>query len=397
MKKRNLYFVDTFSESLFKEGEELCGDMVSVIRRPLATTLVLADGMGSGVRANMLATLTSRIVSTMISGNADIEDCVETISKTLPVLKERDIAYSTFTIVQVEHTGHVYIAEFDGPEVVILHNGVLDEPEKTVRQIEDKIILECRFEAEPGDMIVAFSDGVINAGYGEILNYGWERVNVMEYIQRSYKSDISAREMTRALMNVCEGLYRGEPGDDVTVACIRLMKRNTTRIMVGPASTPDKDKEEVEKLMYASGKKIVCGGTTSEIVARILGEELHTNQDYTGEDVPPVGYIKGIDLVTEGLVTLTAAEHLIERYLSECNSSLRPAQCVQLNGEDGASQLVRMLIDESSDIVFMIGEANNPAYKTGELGLDLDMKIRVVYSIVEKLQNLGKNIMMERY
>ena len=125
---QNMYFVDTFNESLFKKGEELCGDMVSVIRRPMATTLVLADGMGSGVRANMLATLTSRIISTMISGNAAIEDCVETISKTLPVLSERDVAYSTFTIVQVEHTGEVYIAEFDGPEVVILRDGVLDEP-----------------------------------------------------------------------------------------------------------------------------------------------------------------------------------------------------------------------------------------------------------------------------
>lgn len=394
---QNMYFVDTFNESLFKKGEELCGDMVSVIRRPMATTLVLADGMGSGVRANMLATLTSRIISTMISGNAAIEDCVETISKTLPVLSERDVAYSTFTIVQVEHTGEVYIAEFDGPEVVILRDGVLDEPDKTEKIIEGKTVLECRFDAEPGDMIIAFSDGVINAGDGEILNYGWERVNVMEYIQRTYKDGMSAREMTRNLMNVCNGLYKEEPGDDVTVACIRLMERTSTRVMVGPASSPEKDENEVNRLIRASGNKIVCGGTTSKIVARIMGNELSVKQGSFDAEVPPIGYIQGIDLVTEGLITLSAAEKLLDRYLSEYNASLRPDKCVDLSENDGASMLVRMLVDESSDIIFMIGEANNPAYKSGDLGLDLDMKIRLVYSIIEKLQKLGKNISVERY
>ena len=393
----NIYFVDTFSESLFKKDEELCGDMVSVIRCPMATTLVLADGMGSGVKANMLATLTSRIISTMISGNANIDDCVETISKTLPVLSERDVAYSTFTIVQVEHNGAVYIADFDGPEVVILRDGVLDEPKKSVRMIEDKTVFECRFEAEPGDMIITFSDGVINAGYGDILNYGWERVNVMEYIQRTYREDMSAREMTRNLMNVCNGLYKGEPGDDVTVACIRLMRREGTRVMVGPASSPEKDEGEVNKLICASGNKIVCGGTTSEIVARIIGKELHIKQGDLNGDVPPIGYIQGIDLVTEGLITLSAAEKLLDRYMDEYRNSLRPDKCVDFKADDGASKLVRMLVDKSSDIIFMIGEANNPAYKTGDLGLDLDMKIRVVYSIAEKLKELGKNITLERY
>ena len=155
MKNSNFY-IDTYSESLLKKGEELCGDMVNVIRRPDETILVLADGMGSGVKANILATLTSKIISTLMSGDAGIDECVETISETLPVCRERGIAYSTFTIVRVKHDGEVYTAEFDGPEFVMLRNGVLDEPEKKMRVIGGKEVWESHFTAEPEDMIISF-------------------------------------------------------------------------------------------------------------------------------------------------------------------------------------------------------------------------------------------------
>ena len=134
----NDYYVATYSESLKKIGEELCGDMVNVIRKPDETILVLADGMGSGVKANILATLTSKIISTLMSGDADIDECVETISETLPVCSVRGIAYSTFTIVRVRHNGEVYTAEFDGPEFVMLRDGILEEPDKEMRVISGK-------------------------------------------------------------------------------------------------------------------------------------------------------------------------------------------------------------------------------------------------------------------
>ena len=242
---RNRYYADVYSESLFKKGEELCGDMVNVIRKADETVIVLADGMGSGVKANILSTLTSKIIATMISGDADIDDCVETISKTLPVCSERGIAYSTFTLIRVKHNGDVYTAEFDGPEIVIVRDGVLDEPEKAMRVIEGKEVWECTFKANPGDMIVGFSDGVIHAGIGRLVNLGWQRVNVMEFIQRKYYDGISSREMTRDLIGICNDLYEGEPGDDTTVAVVRIIPRTETRIMVGPAASPEMDEKEV--------------------------------------------------------------------------------------------------------------------------------------------------------
>ena len=304
----NNYYVETYSESLRKKGEELCGDMVNVIRKPDETILVLADGMGSGVKANILATLTSKIISTLMSGDADIDECVETISETLPVCSVRGIAYSTFTIVRVKHNGEIYTAEFDGPEFVMLRDGVLEEPEKEMRVISGKEIWESHFTAKPGDMIISFSDGVIHAGIGRLINLGWKRVNVMEFIQRNYRPHISARVMTKDLVSVCDHLYEGEPGDDTTVAAVHIMPRTTTRVMVGPASSPDMDAKQVRDLILTSGKKVVCGGTTSKIVARELGQRIDVELKYYDEEVPPTAHIEGIDLVTEGILTLSAAE-----------------------------------------------------------------------------------------
>ena len=394
---KNNYYIDTYSESLLKKGEELCGDMVNVIRKPDETILVLADGMGSGVKANILATLTSKIISTLMSGDADIDECVETISETLPVCSVRGIAYSTFTIVRVKHNGEVYTAEFDGPEFVMVRHGVLDEPEKTMRVISGKEVWESHFIAEPDDMIISFSDGVIHAGIGRLINLGWKRVNVMEFIQRNYRPNMSARTMTRDLLDVCDHLYEGEPGDDTTVAAVRIMPRSTTRVMVGPASSPEMDAAQVRSLLMTSGKKIVCGGTTSKIVARELGKDISVELKYYDEDVPPIAYLEGIDLVTEGILTLSAAERLLKAYLDEYESNVRSENSVDLSKKDGASKLVRMLVQDCTDIVFMMGQANNPAHQNMDAPVSLNIKVRIVQSMAEMLERLGKHSEVEYY
>lgn len=395
--RNNEFYVDIYSQSLLKKGEELCGDMVNVIRRPDETILVLADGMGSGVKANILATLTSKIISTLMIGNAGIDECVETISETLPVCRERGIAYSTFTIVRVKHNGEVYTAEFDGPEFVMLRNGVLDEPEKEMRVIGGKEVWESHFFAEPEDMIVSFSDGVIHAGIGRLINLGWKRVNVMEFIQRNYDRKMSSRTMTRNLLEVCNHLYEGEPGDDTTVATVRIMPRTTTRVMVGPASSAEIDGEQVRRLMAASGKKIVCGGTTSKIVARELGKKIDVDLKYYDDDVPPTAYIEGVDLVTEGILTLSAAEKLMEACQKEYGSNVKSSGPVNLEKKDGATKLVKMLVQDCTDIVFMMGQADNPAHQNIDAPINLSIKVRIIQHMAELLEQMGKKSVIEYY
>ena len=393
----NNYYVETYSESLRKKGEELCGDMVNVIRKPDETILVLADGMGSGVKANILATLTSKIISTLMSGDADIDECVETISETLPVCSIRGIAYSTFTIVRVKHNGEIYTAEFDGPEFVMLRDGVLEEPEKEMRVISGKEIWESHFTAKPGDMIISFSDGVIHAGIGRLINLGWKRVNVMEFIQRNYRPHISARVMTKDLVSVCDHLYEGEPGDDTTVAAVHIMPRTTTRVMVGPASSPDMDAKQVRDLILTSGKKVVCGGTTSKIVARELGQRIDVELKYYDEEVPPTAHIEGIDLVTEGILTLSAAEKRMKEYLDEYEDNVRKKEILDLDKKDGATKLVRLLVEECTDVVFMMGQANNPAHQNLDAPVSLNIKVRIVQNIATMLEKLGNHAEVEYY
>ena len=393
----NNYYVETYSESLRKKGEELCGDMVNVIRKPDETILVLADGMGSGVKANILATLTSKIISTLMSGDADIDECVETISETLPVCSVRGIAYSTFTIVRVKHNGEIYTAEFDSPEFVMLRDGVLEEPEKEMRVISGKEIWESHFTAKPGDMIISFSDGVIHAGIGRLINLGWKRVNVMEFIQRNYRPHISARVMTKDLVSVCDHLYEGEPGDDTTVAAVHIMPRTTTRVMVGPASSPDMDAKQVRDLILTSGKKVVCGGTTSKIVARELGQRIDVELKYYDEEVPPTAHIEGIDLVTEGILTLSAAEKRMKEYLDEYEDNVRKKEILDLDKKDGATKLVRLLVEECTDVVFMMGQANNPAHQNLDAPVSLNIKVRIVQNIATMLEKLGKHAEVEYY
>ncbi|MDD6255007.1 MAG: SpoIIE family protein phosphatase [Eubacteriales bacterium] len=392
------FSIDTYSMSMNKKGEELCGDMVNVIYTPSKSVVVLADGMGSGVKANILATLTSKIIATMLAGGASIIDCVDTITDTLPVCSERGIAYSTFTIIEVGSEGGVYTAEFDGPELIIIRDGVIDENmDKHMRVINGKNIWECYFRAQPDDMIVTFSDGVIHAGIGQLLNLGWRRENVVEFVQRNYRKKMPARDMTRTLMGICDDLYEGEPGDDTTVTTVRIVPQTETRVLVGPPASRDDDRRVVDILMSASGKKIVCGGSTSQLVARELGRPLRGDTKYYSEDVPPIAYIDGVDLVTEGVLTLTAAETLMEKYLHEVETGQKPGKYVDLEKEDGATKLVKLLADSTTDITFMLGQANNPAYNKSDPRLGLDVKMRIVTSIAEKLEKLGRKIKLEEY
>jgi serine phosphatase RsbU (regulator of sigma subunit) len=215
-------YIDASYESLNKFNEELCGDKVEIIRNRDSVIVVLADGLGSGVKANILATLTSKIIGTMLTEGASVDEAVETIVNTLPVCRERGIAYSTFSILQVFYSGKAYLAEFDNPSMIRLKKGVFVDVERENRAINGKRILESRFSVSPGDLFVMMSDGVIHAGIGSTLNMGWQWENVRDYIAKTYRPDMSARNMSKLLISACDNLYSRMPGDDATAVAIKI-------------------------------------------------------------------------------------------------------------------------------------------------------------------------------
>lgn len=374
--------------SLNKAGEELCGDNVQIYSDGENTTVVLADGMGSGVKANILSMLTSKILCTMVANEISIEDCVETILETLPVCKVRGVAYATFTVVHIDKTGKGVMFEFDNPPAIYYHEGKSADFERTELTVLGKKVYKSDLALQEGDVIVFMSDGVIHAGIGMLLNFGWQRPEVKEFLERTVTPRMTAKAVACLLAGACNDLYMDKPGDDTTVAAIKLRKSLQVSIMVGAPVNKDMDDYCVEKLMSYEGKKAVCGGTTSQIVARHLGTKVDTVLDFVDKDIPPIGHIDGIDLTTEGVITLRRLLELAEKYNS--TSDLSPKY---YDKKDGASLLANLLFEQATKVNFLVGQSANIAHKG--LPIDITMKLKLVEKLAENLRKMGKQVEIE--
>lgn len=348
------------------------------------TTLVLADGLGSGVKANILSTLTSKILCTMIADGADIEDSVSTLVSTLPVCKERELAYSTFTVVRLDDSGRGRMIEFDNPEAVYYSGGKCADIERTERILFGKKVYESELNLKVGDMIFIFSDGVVNAGEGMILKNGWMRPQIKEYLEKNVTPDTSASAAACRLGGACYDLYVEKPMDDTTVAAVKLRGRKKVNVMVGPPVDKENDDIYLDRFISADGGKIVCGGTTAHIVANYLKKEIDTGFDIIDTAVPPISAIDGIDLVTEGVLTLKKVKEMSDMYISHTDLTAKT-----FGGKDGASLFMQAVFEMATDIVFFVGQSVNTAHDNT---VDTTVKLKLVEAIADNLKKAGKKI-----
>lgn len=368
-----------------KNGEELCGDSVESCVNGDFTTLVLADGLGSGVKANILSILTSKILCTMVSNDIPMEECIETMIQTLPVCKEREVAYSTFSVVHVNNQGEGFLFEFDNPQAIYYHAGkCIDFPREELN-ILGKKVYRTKLQLAVDDIVIVMSDGTIHAGIGMILNFGWQRNDIIDYLNRTIKKDMSARCVACLLTSACNDLYLDKPGDDTTVAAVRIRKKEVVDIMVGPPVDKTKDDFYVNRFLSGKGKKVVCGGTSSLIVARYLDKEIETSFSFPDIDVPPIAKIEGIDLTTEGVLTLRKMVSLSEKYI--LSNDLTPKYFTK---QDGASLLADMLFEKATHINFYVGQSINSAHQN--LPIDITMKLKLVETIAKNLKKAGKEV-----
>ncbi len=386
-------YIETSWGSLNKHDEELCGDMVETIKKGSDTFMVLADGLGSGVKANILASLTSKIVITMLSEGADVSDVIETMISTLPVCSERLIAYSTFSFIHIKENGEAHIVEFDNPDMVILRDSQALYLPREEYTVAGKKIRETHIQLLPNDFCITFSDGVIHAGVGKLLNLGWEHANVVDYLEKQFQKDATAYTMQNHLLQACNSLYMESPGDDTTVAVCKVRTPNVAYVMVGPPVSNSDDERLVSQLLSYDGSKIVCGGTTSQIVSKISKRELKIMLNYITPDVPPIGRIDGIDLVTEGVITLGKCFEIMKRYE---NSTVGRDNALN-SKNDGASLLAQTLINKCTGAKFFVGRAVNPAHQNPNLPINLNLKLRLVNDIADCLVRLGKTVEIEFY
>lgn len=389
--------VDIAYRSLNKFSEELCGDKVEILRTGNSNIMILADGMGSGVKANILATLTSKILGTMFLNGATLEECVETIVETLPVCQVRQVAYATFSILQVFHNGDAYLVEFDNPGCIFIRDSRLMPVPSNIREIEGKKINECRFQVQQGDALILMSDGTIHAGVGSLLNFGWLWEDIAAYAVRQYGRTISAMRLAAAISQACDELYQYRPGDDTTVACMRIISVKPVHLMTGPAEYPADDEGMVHGFMGGDEgtKYIVCGGTSASIVSRVLQKQLEVSLEYSDEDLPPMAYIEGVDLVTEGVLTLNRVLNLIKLYNK--NDSVSETFFQELDKENGAAKVAKVLIEDCTELHLYVGKAINEAYQNPGLPFDLGIRQNLVEQLKTAVEQMGKQVTVTYY
>lgn len=383
------YFVDFAYGSLFKYKEELCGDKVEFYSDDDIFVMALADGLGSGVKANILATLTSKIGVTMLKEKMKLDDVVETISRTLPISPTLNIAYSTFTLIRVDQGGMAYIAEFDNPLVIFLRGGDFLKLHWNERIIYKKRIRETSIQLKHNDNLILISDGYKFAGKNGNWIKPWTYEDTCHYIKKCYLKEMNAKEMTNNILDLFNELYYYEPIDDTTVATLKIIRDKKVVLLSGPPVDKSRDSEIVNKFKNARGKKIICGGTTARIVSRELKKSYKPGK-IVDKDIPPVGYIEGVDLVTEGVITLQKATSILEHILNTTDYEV-------LYKEDGSSKLAKMLYEDSLHIKLMVGKSVNQTNQILELSNKLSNKVDILNHLKDVLIKLGKIVDIEYF
>lgn len=369
-------------------GEELCGDHIDVIEQEdNATVIVLADGLGSGVKASILSTLTSKIISTMMAAGLSLEDCVETIAATLPICSVRGVAYSTFTIIRLVHNEEAEVIQYDNPLMILLRDGENYDYPKTEMNIGGKTIYRSRIPLQEDDIFIAMSDGCPHAGIGTAYNFGWKRKDIIDYMKPLYYVGYTAKTLSSILLDEVYRLYGGKPGDDATVCTVKVRKRQPMNLLFGPPSNPDDCNKMMALFFSKEGKHIVCGGTTSSIAAKYLGKAIRPTLEFIDKEVPPIAHLDGVDLVTEGVITVNKVCEYARDYLGD--NTLYEKWSVS---RDGASLICRLLFEEATDINFFVGRAVNPAHQNPDLPINFNIKMNLVTELSDCLRKMGKRI-----
>jgi hypothetical protein len=379
---------DISYKSINHVGELLCGDHVDIVhQKDGSTVIVLADGLGSGVKASILSTLTSKIISTMISEGLPVEECVRTIAQTLPVCSVRGVAYSTFTILHLVRNETAELVQYDNPHVILIRDGRSYDYPKTEYNIDGKRIFRSRIRLRERDVFVAMSDGCPHAGIGTAFNFGWKREDIADFMADMSLAGHTAKALCALLIEECDRLYGGKPGDDATACVVCVRRRTPMNILFGPPASRDDCSRMMGLFFSKEGKHIICGGTTASIAGKYLNKPVTPLPAAGNSDVPPISKLDGVDLVTEGIITFSRVVEYARDFLAD-NTHYEKWNFQS----DGASQIARLLFEEGTDIHLFVGQAINPAHQDPRLPINFSIKMNLVKELTACLEQMGKRV-----
>lgn len=378
------FYIEVGSAQRSHVGERTCGDVFisEKVKEEGRTVVVLSDGMGHGVKANLLATLTATMALNFTKEHKDVQKIADIIMNTLPVCSERKISYATFTIIDIEKDGQTTILNYDNPDAIIMRADEVVQPEWHTKVLEndDNIAKEIKastFKMQKEDRIIIMSDGITQSGLGKgkyLLGWGFENVReaLVNHVQEQI--GISAAKLSSLIVNKAHANDGYQAKDDSSVVVVYCRDPRRLLICSGPPFEKEKDTELADIVKSFEGKKILCGGTTADIISRELNIEIEDNLEFDDPDLPPISYMKGIDLVTEGILTLSKTSGILEQYSPNYDLAKGPADLI-----------VKQII-ESDEIHFVIGTAINIAHQDPNLPVELEIRRTVIKKIARMLE-----------
>ncbi len=383
-------FLDIHQSSLNKYGEELCGDQARVVKTPAAVNIVLSDGLGSGVKANILANLTAEIIATMLREEIGLQEIIDTVIRTLPVDKARRIAYATFSILTIDTTSYAFRSiHFDSPQPFWIHENRLRSLEAHEEKMLERTVTTGAGVLEMGDFIGLASDGVLYAGPGKSMDLSWDWQAVGGYIEELFTRRVyTAHSIANSLMTVTNQRYQFRPGDDASFIGVLRRQRHTLMVFTGPPLDTGFDYVPVDRFLEFPGRKVICGGTTANIVAAYLKAKVETDMSSQTGEIPAIGRLPGVDLVTEGIITLAAVLDALKR----CEG-----QAERLEPGHNAVYLLASELLQADAIEFIVGQSINPAYQNPLLPKDISIRKYLVERLAETLEKYHKDVQIEYY
>lgn len=381
-------FYEVFPYSLIRHGEEVCGDHVKIFRAPGKTMAVLSDGLGSGIKAAILARLTTEIIVTMLQASAPLQEVLATVTGTLPTCRVRGLAYATFAILQIEHqTGQFQLVSFDSPPPVLLKNREPHRLEPRPVTLGDKSLLVSEGVLHDGDFLGLMSDGVLYADKTPVMNPNWDWNEIAACLATAAKAGRgSAQGLVQAVMQKTRRRYGDCVGDDATFVGVLARKPRRLMVFTGPPTEKKRDEACVDRLLRFDGRRVVCGGTTANIVAEYWGEPVRTEERTAREGIPPIASLPDIDLVTEGILTLARTLEILKE--SQGNSRRLPVD------RNGAVLLARELL-RADTITILAGESVNPYYQNPQLPRTISIRRSLVTQIADLLSHHHKEVTLE--
>lgn len=383
MSKEN-YYIEIASCNEKKFGYNVCGDVFlsSKIKQESKTIGVLSDGLGSGIKANVLATMTASMALNFSMLNEPVERTAKTIMNTLPIDADRKINYATFTILNIDSDGETKIAEYDNPPFYLIRNGELISVESVKTTIDsngkEKIISQYHFNAKKEDRIVLVSDGITQSGIGSVnMPFGWGEQNVGAFLIEQVKNNtkISARDLAKKILDKAK-LHDGlKLKDDSSCAVIYFRAPRKLLFCSGPPYHQVNDKLLADTISNFKGATIIAGGTTAQIVSRELSIPIETSLLQAISEIPPKSEMKGVDMVTEGILTIGKVVEILEKDLNLDDEKL-----------GAAADIVRLFLEHDS-VQFLIGTKVNDAHQDPNLPVELEIRRSVLKRMASLLEN----------